>query len=269
MHATGARMTPAASLHVEIDGSGPAVALVHGWGLNLRVWDELRADLARTHTVHAIDLPGHGRSPFDPGRSDLRAQAAAVLDALPARFTLMGWSLGGQLALQIASTAQARVTDLILVATTPKFQRDDTWPAGLRPSVLETFATFLGDDYRGTVADFLELQVRGSTDAELVLRKLRAALFAHGEATTPALLAGLRILRDTDLRAELPGIAARTLVISGQYDRITPPAASAALCAMLPHARALEFRRAGHAPFLSHASEFTAAVQGFFAEAAG
>lgn len=255
-------------LQVETEGSGPAIAMLHGWGLNLRVWDELRAALVSTHRVVAIDLPGHGRSAFDPARAAIEDQARAVLDALPERCTLLGWSLGGQIALQIAATAPERIVDLVLIATTPRFQRDASWQAGLPASVLETFAAFLGDDYRGTVSDFLELQVRGSVASERVLQTLRAALFAHGEATTPALMAGLAILRETDLREKLPAIAARTLVVAGQYDRVTSPAAAAALAAMLPDAQLVEFRRAGHAPFLSHAAEFLSCLRAFLAGAA-
>jgi pimeloyl-ACP methyl ester carboxylesterase len=85
-----------------------------------------------------------------------------------------------------------------------------------------------------------------------VLAQLRAALHAQGDAHPDALAAGLALLEQADLRAQLPKIDVPTLVCSGQYDRVTPAAAGAALVALLPRARHHEFARAGHACFLSH-----------------
>ncbi len=70
----------------------------------------------------------------------------------------------------------------------------------------------------------------------------------------------LELLRETDLRPLLAGITLPTLVIAGQYDRVTLPAASHALAASLPDARYVEIRRAAHAPFLSHLPELGALV---------
>ena len=49
------------ALYFEVQGRGRDVVLLHGWGLNLRVWDELAEALARRFRVIAIDLPGHGK----------------------------------------------------------------------------------------------------------------------------------------------------------------------------------------------------------------
>jgi hypothetical protein len=58
-------------------------------------------------------------------------------------------------------------------------------------------------------------------------------------------------------------VRAPTLVIAGQYDRVTLPAASRALADALPDARYVEIRRAAHAPFLSHTAEFADLVSAF------
>jgi pimeloyl-[acyl-carrier protein] methyl ester esterase len=112
---------------------------------------------------------------------------------------------------------------------------------------------------------------------------LRTALFAHGVTengpqTTSnslhntynpqapliaALARGLELLRDTDLRPLLSEVTIPTLVIAGQYDRVTLPAASHALADSLPNARYVEIRRAAHAPFLSHLPELSALISDF------
>ena len=289
-------------LYTEVRGTGPALVLLHGWGLNVRVWDGLAAALCDRFRIVAVDLPGHGRSAWLPERSSLEEQAAQVGEAVAAittEYSLLGWSLGGQIALQLAARqarrheAGARPRDpaaavdrLVLIATTPRLAAGPDWPHGAPPERLAVQAAQLRSDYRRTVSDFLELQVRGSTGGADVLGQLRAALFAHGApaALAPggeaprgdsgersdvpgphlaALARGLELLRDTDLRPLLADITVPTLVIAGQYDRVTMPAASHALADSLPNARYVEIRRAAHAPFLSHLPELGALISGF------
>ncbi len=243
-------------IYLERRGNGPPLVLLHGWGLNLRVFDGLAATLAPHHTLLAVDLPGHGRSTA----SDLN-NYPQLLACLPEKFALLGWSLGGQIALQLAAFAPTRITALVLVSTTPRFEATTDWQAGLAPAVLAQFARQLQRDYPRTVSEFLELQVRGSVQADATLAQLRAALLSHGEASPAALTTGLELLRDNDLRLILATITAPTLLIAGQYDRVTPTSAARSMAARLPSCELLEIRRAGHAPFLSHLAECCAAIE--------
>jgi hypothetical protein len=130
-------------------------------------------------------------------------------------------------------------------------------------AALDKLATQLRTNYKRTVSEFLELQVRGSAASDKVLAELHASLFSHGEAHPKALVAGLGTLKSSDLRSMLGMIRAPALVIAGQYDRVTLPAASRALADALPDARYVEFRRAAHAPFLSHTAEFASLITRF------
>ncbi len=96
-----------------------------------------------------------------------------------------------------------------------------------------------------------------------MLAELHGSLFSHGEAHPKALVAGLATLKSSDLRSMLSMIRTPALVVAGQYDRVTLPAASRALAEALPDARYVEFRRAAHAPFLSHTGEFAALISRF------
>lgn len=253
-------------LYVETRGRGPDLVLLHGWGLNLRVWDGLAALLEQSFRLITIDLPGHGRSEWNPKARTPAEQAwqvHATLESLSDRYSLLGWSLGGQIALDLAAAMPGSVERLVLVATTPRFAASPDWPYGMPTTALERMATQLKTNYKRTVSDFLELQVRGSTGAEKVLADLHASLFEHGEAHPKALVAGLTTLESSDLRPMLPLVRAPTLVVAGQYDRVTLPAASRALAEALPDARYIEIRRAAHAPFLSHTAEFAALVTAF------
>jgi pimeloyl-[acyl-carrier protein] methyl ester esterase len=251
-------------LYGETAGEGAPVVLLHGWAMNLRVFDGLAAALAPTHRVTAIDLPGHGRSPWRAGLTPAGI-TDWLLDELPERCALVGWSLGGQLALRLAAAAPTRIRRLVLVACTPKFVAGGDWPHGLEPEVLQRFATGLQVDSARTVGDFLELQVRGSSAANVTLRQLRAALERQGAAAPAALTAGLEQLADADLRGLARTLALPVLLVSGQCDRVTPPGAARALAQMLTGAHLVELRRAGHAPFLSHLDTLLPELQSFVA----
>jgi pimeloyl-[acyl-carrier protein] methyl ester esterase len=255
-----------ADLYVEISGNGPDLVLLHGWGLNVRVWDGLVDALRDQFRLIAVDLPGHGRSAWSPGRNTPAEQAwllHSTLAPISNRYSLLGWSLGGQIALDLAAAMPARIDKLVLVATTPRFTAAPDWPYGMKVNAITKMATQLREDYQKTVRDFLDLQVRGSVEGASVIEQLRNALSVHGQAKPEALESGLTTLATSDLRPTLPHVRTRTLVIAGQNDRITAPGASRVLATALPDAQYVEMRRAAHAPFLSHRKEFTAVLERF------
>ena len=110
-------------LHVDTRGHGPPLVLLHGWAMHSGIWGGLVADLARRHRVHAVDLPGHGFSAPEPSFT-----IEGVVRSLDAAFaaersplTVIGWSLGGQIALVWALAHPERIARLVLVAATPRF----------------------------------------------------------------------------------------------------------------------------------------------------
>ena len=249
--------------YVETRGTGPDLVLLHGWALHGGTWGPWLDRLASRHRLHLVDLPGHGRSPWPEQATTLTDLAQAASPRVPAGAAVLGWSLGGLVALELARLRTADIAALVLVATTPRFLKSEDWPSAMEPATLQGFAAGLAGDYRRTIANFLALQTWGDEHATQALRVLRASLAAHGEPDPRALSAGLGILRDADLRDALPRLAVPTLVIAGEHDRITPAAAGRELAARLPTARYREIAKAGHAPFLSHADEVTREVEDF------
>lgn len=261
------------ALHIERRGHGPPLVLLHGWSMNLRVFDALAAQLESRFELIAVDLPGHGRSAGTPLPTDIDALADALRDALgpsvPPEASVLGWSLGGMAALALASVsasacrdarAELSISRLVLIASTPRFVARADWRHGMAPALLDAFTARLRAEPHAIVHDFLELQLRGSPQAASMLRTQQAALESHGGATDAALTTGLELLRQTDLRERLPSIDLPTLVIAGQYDRVTHPAAGRALAAALPRGEYFEFSRTGHAPMLSHPVELAAKI---------
>ncbi|MFZ5555166.1 MAG: pimeloyl-ACP methyl ester esterase BioH [Pseudomonadota bacterium] len=252
-----------ATLHVESVGAGPDLALIHGWGLHGRIWGEVAQRLAASFTLHIVDLPGHGASPPVPGGWSGWTQALA--DSLPPTH-LLGWSLGGQLALALAALRPAQVRSLTLVATTPRFVAADDWPCGVGIDVLRGFAADLAQAPQATLSRFLALQVRGDDVARAAARALRARLAERPLARASALAEGLDRLATNDLRALVSKVVMPALVISGERDPLVPAGAARWLAAALPNARRCEFPGAAHAPFVSAPAGFAGAIEQFVNE---
>lgn len=250
------------TVFVETTGRGPDLALLHGWGLNGAVWNGVRDALAERYTLHIVDLPGHGRS-AGATVSTREALVDAVAHALPPRMHLMGWSLGGHTALALAANYPGRVDKLITICTTPRFTAGTDWEFGKPPAVLADFARRLAGDYETTLRNFLALQALHLPQAREQVRELQRAVKAHGAPQPAALQASLGILSTSDIRPLLGHITQPALVLQGDHDALTSPAAAGWLAQALPNADYRLMEHAAHAPFLSHREDFLAHVLGF------
>lgn len=240
----------------------PVLALVHGWGMNARVFDGLTELLAADFDVRALDLPGHGGRDILADNT-LQGWANDLAQQLPDGAMLLGWSLGGQVALRAALDHPRKVSRLVLLASTPRFVAAEDWECGTAQADLEAFGAALLADPRATLLRFLSLQTRGMPGQKTLLQQLRQTLLAAPAPDGAALSAGLALLRGTDLRAELPRLAQPALVLHGALDTLTPPAAGAWLAGTLPAAQHIGLARAAHAPHLSHGEEVAAAIGRF------
>lgn len=250
-------------------GSGPPLVLLHGWSMNSTVFTEVMAGLAADFCLLAPDLRGHGGS--DPGAGYALVDFAADLDmwlqqlSLP-EINLLGWSLGGQVALQWAPVLGKRLRRLILVGTTPRFTAAAGWVAGLPAAQVRAMARDLKRDYLKTLGDFFALQFAGETLPRERYRQIVKFAVRAGRLPEPEVaLAALETLRCEDQRLILNTVKAPVLVQHGALDRITLPAAADYLAAHLPAARLELLPGVGHAPFLSRPQEVCRRWQEFLA----
>lgn len=240
----------------------PILALVHGWCMNAHVFDPLAELLAGEFELRAFNLPGHGGRTALP-HNTLQSWADDLAQQLPERTTLLGWSLGGQVAMRAALDHPNKIARLILLAATPKFVAAADWEPGMADADLQAFGAALIEDGQATLLRFLSLQTRGMAGQKNLLQQLRQTLFAAPAADDDVLASGLAMLRDTDLRAELPRLTQPALVLHGALDTLTPPGAGNWLAAHIPVTQQFEFPRAAHAPHLSHPAEVAAAIRAF------
>lgn len=251
------------SLHIEIAGNGPDLALIHGWGMHGGIWDGVRPELERHFRVHALDLPGYGTSPACQPY-DLAALAERVAESLPPGINVIGWSLGGLVAQRWALDRPQQVRRLMLVGSSPCFVQRDGWTSGIDPAILQSFANDLDRDYAGTLLRFLSLQARNGEGLRTVMKYLRAALFAKGRPSAEVLRAGLDILLDTDVRSEAGNFRMPLAILHGERDMLAPVAAARWMGAQIAGSRLELVPGCAHAPFLSHPEAFLRLAREFF-----
>ena len=237
-------------LHVESHGSGPDLVLLHGWGMNASLWDDVAAVLAQRFRVHSADLPGHGGSstctPYE-----LDVVTAVLAAALPPHAVVCGWSLGGQVAMNWALTRPGEVKRLVLIASTPRFVKGPDWDSGVDGAVIDDYALGLAQDWRVALRRFNELQAHGDGQRRAVSRRLNERMLAYGEPIPAALAGGLHVLRGTDLRSSLARITQPVLILHGACDAVVPLAAGEYLQRALPCANLDVFADTGHAPLIA------------------
>jgi len=239
------------------------VVLLHGWGSGSGVWDNLAPRLAPRFRVHALPLPGYD-AVSACAVSSLQATVDYVARAAPRRCGVVGWSLGGEVALAWARRMPLQVQRMALIATTPCFAGRPGWRCATAPAVLHEFGLAIAADRDGTLARFVAVQARGDSRAQQVAGVLQP-LYKNGPADE-VLAAGLTLLSDTDLRRELARVMQPALVMHGARDCIVPPAAGRRLAQALPNARFMLLRTCAHAPFVSQPERTAKALREFFDE---
>jgi len=257
------------SLYTQTKGQGPDLVLLHGWGMNGDVWESIVPSLAKNHRVSAVDLPGHGRSVDDLGNYNLKNLAEQVMEVTPPDATLLGWSMGGLVATQLALDNPGTINALVLVSSAPKFVRDDSWPDGVEAEVLDGFAGDLREDYSNIVKRFIAIQSMGSDNPREEQRILRDRVFRHGDPPIAALEGGLKILHNADLRSRLAEIKIPVLLLTGEHDSLFRKQAAKKTQSLISSSKLVVIKGAGHAPFLSHEQEFLKELNNFLVEVVG
>ncbi|MFN2348175.1 MAG: pimeloyl-ACP methyl ester esterase BioH [Thioalkalivibrio sp.] len=239
----------------------PTFLCIHGWGLNGSVWQDLGAALAGHARVLAPDLPGHGALGDEAVFGGLDRAADRLAGDLDGPVMVVGWSLGGLVALTLARRHPQKVKQVMLLASTPRFVRAPDWPHAMDPDVLATFARDLGADYQATLGRFLALQLLDAPGRAEALRRLKARCLA-APPSAGALAEGLEILWDTDLREQLRVSDVPVRAVLGDLDRLVPAELARDLAALRPGMPVDILRGAGHAPLLTHGPQIARLLLG-------
>jgi pimeloyl-ACP methyl ester carboxylesterase len=257
------------------DGDGPALVLIHGITSSSQTWRSVLPALAEHYTVIAPDLLGHGRSAKPRGDYSLGSYASGIRDLLLAlghpRATVVGHSLGGGIAMQLAYQFPERVERLALVSS---------GGLGREVNVLLRAATLPGADF------VLPLMWRpGLRDAAGALAGLLRRVGWKPSPNVQGMAEGFASLADDDARRAFLHTARSiiepsgqrvsatdrlylaeempTLIVWGDRDPMVPYAHGVAAHEAMPHSRLEIFEDAGHFPFNDDPLRFVAVLRDF------
>jgi 3-oxoadipate enol-lactonase len=261
------RVGPTPRIAVEIAGTGPLVLFLHGIGGTREQWRPQLDALADAFTVAAWDARGYGDSDDYPGPlrfADFATDVVRVLDHLGAsRAHLVGLSMGGRIAREVALRFPERVDRLVLANTTPGF-------AALTPEAQARFVEARAAPLRA-----------GRTPAqlapELVARLVHPAATPAARAAAEGMMRGLHVdsyIKTVeasvaeDRASPIERIAAPTLVVTSEADPLYPRAIAEDMARRIPGARLEVIAQAGHLSNLEQPDAFNRVVRAFLASAA-
>ncbi len=259
-------------LNVESAGEGSPLVLLHGFTGSTATWASHIDEFARSHRVIAIDSLGHGLSdsPDDPARYGIgfaSEDLIAVLDLLGVgKAALLGYSMGGRVALSVAIVAPERLSALVVESASPglpdgearraRADSDAQLASEIEQEGVEAFIA------RWERMPLFSSQSGLSAEARATLRDQRLGNSAKGLAGS---LRGLGQGSQPPLHDHLPTVQAPTLFIAGELDpgycRM-----GREVCGLIPRSRLAVVPDAGHAVHLEQPESFRDLVLEFLRE---
>jgi pimeloyl-ACP methyl ester carboxylesterase len=250
-----------ATVHVREVGEGPPVLLINGIGAHTAMWDTLERTLDGFRILE-FDLPGAGKSdvPWKPvSVVRLARLATQVLDKFGVeRADVLGYSMGGIVAQQMAADAPERIRRLVLVATSPGFGAAHGDIKAML-NILTPLRYMNPKLYASTIGSLAGGRARhdGRWIAEQGELRMQHAPSMRGYMTQMLSLIGWSSL------PRLREIPIPTLVLAGDDDPLTPVANGKLLAHMLPQGRLLVFHGEGHLMVLDAESAAQPAISEF------
>lgn len=249
------------------------IVLLHGWGCDSNSWAPILPQLENLGKVIAIDLPGFGKSPALEKYSldavvDFIAQRIFSPDEISGSgelsepCVLVGWSLGGMLAVQIATRYPHKVSGVITLAANTKFIASHDYPNAMRLATNNNFTESFASDPGAALKIFSGLLAQGDTNERALLKKMRNLISA--EAVNANWLQALQLLSQLDNRNAFAALTQPGLHLFGAADVLIPQGAAAMLAALNTQQTIIVLPQAAHALHWSQPNAVVALMQDFF-----
>jgi pimeloyl-[acyl-carrier protein] methyl ester esterase len=242
-----------------VEGGGDkTLVFIHGFGGSRGLWRWQVEEFVSQARCLAIDLPGHGESPWHPlTLSDMADSVVEVMDHEGMTMAhMVASSFGGLVALRIVERAPECVSAVSFTGSLPRFLESEDFPAGLNVERIHKLAGQFKGDVAGVLDMFFRSMFTMKERASGQFSRLKDLRKSLPVPRREALLAVLEMLEAEDLRPVLKSLSVPVQFIQGDQDPICPLAATEKVRTMKPEARIDIVRDCGHFPFLSYPSEF-------------
>jgi len=249
-------------LYYQVHGSGQPVVFIHGLGSSTRDWELQVAEFSKTFKVITFDLRGHGQSDKPPGPYSMRlfaSDTAGLLQALGIESAyIVGLSLGGGVAFQLAIDAPALVKKLVIVNSAPEL-------------IVRTFKDRLMVWQRFAIVKLLGMRKMGEVLSKRLFPKaehanLRATFVERwAENDTRAYQEAMRAMIGWSVTDKLGSLRCPTLIVTADQD-YTPVAVKEEYTKLIPGARLVVIPDSHHATPVEQPQKFNEAVIEFLKE---
>lgn len=233
----------------------PALLLLNSLGTSLEMWDEQLDALSERFELIRFDARGHGKSTIGTHREAtmdlLASDALNVLDACGvARAHLCGISLGGMIAMHVATQWPDRVLKAALCNTSPHMPPREGWDTRIQTVMTQGTAALA----EATLAKWFTPAFHQAQPEKV--DRIRSLIL---ETSREGYAACCAAIREMDQRESIRNITAKTLVIGGTADTSTPPEQAQLIASRIPEAK-LVLLDAAHLSNIERANEFNAAL---------
>lgn len=233
------------------------VTLLHGWGIDSTIWQPLVQRLKPAFAPLSLDLPGYGTRQAMHDDWTLDSLATDVLAHAPQHSILIGWSLGGLLALYIAAHYPTDIRAVMTLASSPAFVQREHWPWAMEQASFHAFKQHCQDDPESCLRQFKRLISHGADkDTIRGVQRLDCQIAPH------ALAKGLELLELGDLRAQLPSVQRPVVHLLAQHDALIPASLGVPLAQLSPQAKVHIIDGASHALPFSHSQVIVSHLEG-------
>lgn len=218
--------------------------LLHGWGAASESWQPLISQLQTIAPVITLDLPGFGGSKAI-SEFNLESVTESIANELPPQCILVGWSLGGMLAVQLAARYPQKVIRVITLASNLKFVASRDYDTAMPLAVNRQFNKNFAEDAFDTLKLFGGLLAQGDINERALLKKMRALVAS--ETINDNWLQALVMLAELDNRESFSAIVQPGLHLLAEKDVLVPMSTAQSLVAANPQQKVVIVNGAAHA----------------------
>jgi sigma-B regulation protein RsbQ len=253
--------------NVHVQGDGPPMVFVHGFGCDQSMWRYLAPHFAETHKVILLDLVGSGRSDlsaYDWQRhGTLQGHADDLCEVLAAVTDAPAICVGHSVSAMIGMLANLRNPDQflaqVMVGPSPCYINDGDYQGGFSRADIESLLETLESNYLGWASNMAPAIMGAPDQPELAVELTNS--FCRTDPEIAKHFARVTFL--SDHRADLPKLQAPTLVLQCSDDLIAPTSVGEYMRKVIPNCTLHVIENVGHCPHLSAPSASVAAIEAF------
>lgn len=198
----------------------PPIVLLHGWGIDSRVWQSLIPTLQYSTHVCTIDI--------SYTEDSIDHLCAAIAEEISEPVILVGWSLGGMLATEVSARYPDKVFALVTLASNVQFVANNQWPYAMSANTYYPFYNDVESNHEKTIKHFMNLVALGDEHAKLqrkylhVLLDDQSAEEKNNSVDKEFWLNGLKLLNSLNTQQVIKNITCPALHIYGDKDNVVP-----------------------------------------------